>query len=71
MKAYEEMLPANSQNNAPWFVIPADDKWFARVAIAAIIYKEFEKMKFSYPVIGKEGRDALQKAKQKLLAEKG
>jgi PPK2 family polyphosphate:nucleotide phosphotransferase len=71
MNAYEEMLPATSQNNAPWFVIPADDKWFARVAIAAIIYKEFEKMKFSYPVIGKEGRDALQKAKQKLLAEKG
>ena len=70
MRAYEEMLPATSQVNAPWFVIPADDKWFARVSIAAIIDREFEKMKFSYPIVDKEAREALLKAKQQLLKEK-
>jgi len=70
MKAYEEMLSATSQPDAPWFVIPADDKWFARLAIAAIIYREFEKMKFSYPVIDKAAKADLQKAKQLLMAEK-
>jgi PPK2 family polyphosphate:nucleotide phosphotransferase len=70
MKAYEEMLSATSQPDAPWFVIPADDKWFARLAIASIIYREFEKMKFSYPVIDKAAKAELQKAKQQLMAEK-
>ena len=70
MKAYEEMLSATSQPDAPWFVIPADDKWFARLAIAAIIYREFEKMKFTYPAVDKAAKAELQKAKQMLLAEK-
>ncbi len=70
MEAYEEMLSATSLPNAPWFVIPADDKWFARLSIAAIIYREFEKMKFSYPVVDKAGKAELQKAKKILNAEK-
>jgi PPK2 family polyphosphate:nucleotide phosphotransferase len=70
MNAYEEMLSATSQPEAPWFVIPSDDKWFARLSIAAIIYREFEKMKFSYPVVGKAAKADLQKAKQLLMAEK-
>jgi PPK2 family polyphosphate:nucleotide phosphotransferase len=70
MRSYEEMLTATSQTDAPWFVIPADDKWFARLSIATIIFREFEKMKFRYPVISKEEKAGLQKAKQMLLAEK-
>jgi len=70
MKAYEEMLGATSQKDAPWFVIPADDKWFARLTIAAIIYREFEKMKFTYPELDKSAKAELQKAKQILMAEK-
>ncbi len=70
MEAYEEMLSATSVLHAPWFVIPADDKWFARLSIAAIIYREFEKMKFSYPVVDKAGKVELQKAKKILNAEK-
>jgi len=70
MKAYEEMLGATSQKDAPWFVIPADDKWFARLTIAAIIYREFEKMKFTYPELDKNAKAELQKAKQILMAEK-
>lgn len=70
MASYEAMLSATSVSDAPWFVIPADDKWFARLAIAAIIYREFEKLKISYPVVDKAAKAELQKAKQILLSEK-
>jgi PPK2 family polyphosphate:nucleotide phosphotransferase len=70
MNAYEEMLGKCSQDNAPWFVIPADDKWFARLSIAAIIYKQFQKLNFSYPVLDAKSRKELAQAKVQLLAEK-
>ena len=68
-KAYEEMLVNTSKEYAPWFVIPADDKWFTRLAIAGIIYREFEKLNLNYPNIGKEQKDALAKAREQLTNE--
>ncbi len=69
MRAYEAMLPATSTEHAPWFVIPADDKWFARLSMAAIIYQEFEKLNLSYPVVSEAQKAALQEIKKELLAE--
>jgi PPK2 family polyphosphate:nucleotide phosphotransferase len=69
MKAYEEMLAACSKENAPWFVIPADDKWFARLSIAAIIYRQFQKLKFSYPELDAKGKKDLELARKMLIAE--
>jgi PPK2 family polyphosphate:nucleotide phosphotransferase len=69
-KAYEEALSATSTEYAPWFVIPADDKWYARLSIAAIIYREFEKLEFSYPTVSEKQKEELQKAKAHLLGEK-
>jgi PPK2 family polyphosphate:nucleotide phosphotransferase len=68
-KAYEEALSATSTEYAPWFVIPADDKWFARLAIAAIIYRQFGKLKLNYPVVSEQQKQELQKAKLKLMSE--
>ena len=70
MEAYEEMLSATSQQHAPWFVLPADDKWFTRLCIAAIIYFQFERLKLSYPTVSKEQKAKLQEAKRQLLSEK-
>ena len=69
MKAYEDMLSHCSHDHAPWFVIPADDKWFARLSIAAIIYKQFQKLKFSYPELDAKVKKELELAKKMLLAE--
>mgnify|MGYP002785323085 FL=1 len=69
-KAYEDALSATSTENSPWFVIPADDKWFARLSIAAIIYRQFEKLELSYPTVSEKQREELQKAKAHLLGEK-
>ena len=51
MKAYEEMLGATSTEHAPWYVLPADDKWFTRLCLGAIIYAEFEKLGLEYPTV--------------------
>jgi len=57
-KANEEMLPATSTRDAPWYVIPADDKWYARAAVADIISFNLTAMDLRYPVIDEE-REAL------------
>lgn len=69
MKAYEEMLSATSTDYAPWYVLPADDKWFTRLCLGAIIFFEFEKLGLSYPVVSADQIKKLQAVKQELLAE--
>ncbi|MFM7859770.1 MAG: polyphosphate kinase 2 family protein, partial [Flammeovirgaceae bacterium] len=68
-RAYSEALSATSTEHAPWFVIPADDKWYARLAIASIIARQFEKLDIRYPVLSPSQKTELQKAKLKLIAE--
>lgn len=68
-KAFEEAIQRTTQNHAPWYVIPADDKWYARLAIAAIIYKEFERLELSYPIVSETQKAELQKARLVLMGE--
>lgn len=68
-KAYGEALSATSTDYAPWYVIPADDKWFTRLAIAAIIAEKFSTLKMNYPVVNQSQKEELQKAKVELMTE--
>jgi len=68
-KAYEQAMGETSTEHAPWFVIPADDKWYARLAIASIITKQFDKLELSYPIVSQAQKLELQKAKVQLLDE--
>lgn len=68
-KAFEQAIHATTQNHAPWYIIPADDKWYARLAIAAIIYKEFERLELSYPSVTESQKAELQKARLVLMSE--
>jgi len=67
--AYEEMLSHTSTTHAPWHVIPADRKWFTRVAIANIIVKTLESMKLKYPELNEHQRTQLEEAKTLLEQE--
>ncbi len=69
MKAYEEAINETSKKHAPWFVIPADDKWFARVTAIQIIIDALERMDLKYPVLSEKDQAALQEAKAKLESE--
>ena len=68
-KAFETAISETTQTHAPWYVIPADDKWYARLAIAAIIYKEFERLNLSYPTVSPTQKEELQKARTVLMSE--
>jgi PPK2 family polyphosphate:nucleotide phosphotransferase len=67
--AYEELLSKTSSAQAPWFIIPADNKWSARLAISEIIQQEFESLKIHYPKVSKAQKEELLKAKEILLSE--
>lgn len=68
-KAYEDAISETSTDFAPWFVIPADDKWFARLTIASVISHYFERLDMTYPKVTEKQKAELQKAKRQLMAE--
>ncbi|MDB5122310.1 MAG: Polyphosphate kinase 2 [Mucilaginibacter sp.] len=69
MKAYEKAIQETATGQSPWYVIPADKKWFTRIAISSIILETMMKLKLEYPVLAKEEKEKLADAKQALLAE--
>jgi len=69
MAAYEDMLEQTSTERAPWYVIPADHKWFMRMAAADIIVSTLEKLKPEYPTITEEKRRELEAARKALEQE--
>jgi len=69
IRAYEAMLPATSTKHSPWYVIPADDKWFAHLCISTIADRVFGNLKSEYPVPDEEKKKGLAQAKKSLLAE--
>ena len=67
--AYEDAISSTSTKRAPWYVIPADDKWFTRLAVATVIKKEFEGLRLSYPVVSPLERKEQLKARRALMRE--
>lgn len=70
MKAYEQMIEHTSTEKSPWYVIPADDKPYARIAVASAVINAMDSLDFAYPEVSKEKIDELQQVKQILLSEK-
>lgn len=66
MDAYEECLSATSTKEAPWYVVPADDKKNARLVVAQVLLDLLEELKMSYPELSEERRGELQKIRQEL-----
>lgn len=69
MNAYEEAINETSRDCAPWFVIPADHKWFARVAAIQIIIDAMEKMNLKFPTLSDKATAGLDDAKKELENE--
>jgi PPK2 family polyphosphate:nucleotide phosphotransferase len=63
MNAYPEAIEATSTDRSPWYIIPADKKWFTRLAVSEVIVQKLESLELSYPVITEEQRAELQDAK--------
>jgi PPK2 family polyphosphate:nucleotide phosphotransferase len=63
MKAYEKMIEATTSEEAPWFVIPADHKWFTRLAVADVIVETLEGLDLHFPEVSEAQRQELQRAR--------
>lgn len=70
MKAYEQAINETSTEYAPWFVIPADQKWFSRVAAIQIIIDKLQEMNPQFPKLSDKEKSALEESKVKLESEK-
>jgi Polyphosphate kinase 2 (PPK2) len=68
-KAFSEMLSATSTRWAPWYVIPADHKWFARICASAVIVHTLVEIDPQYPVVSADRRQQLQAVRAELEAE--
>lgn len=69
MNAYEEMFNATSTEWAPWYIIPADHKWFTRTAVADIIVAKLKSLDLKYPELSAAHKQELFEAKEMLNAE--
>jgi PPK2 family polyphosphate:nucleotide phosphotransferase len=70
MSAYEELIKHTATKNAPWYVVPADNKAFARIVVASAIINTLDSIGLEYPKVGKEKIAELAQIKEELLAEK-
>jgi PPK2 family polyphosphate:nucleotide phosphotransferase len=70
MNAYEDMIIKTSTKKSPWYVVPADNKSYARIVIASAIIKALDELGLEYPVVSKEKVAELQGIKKMLLEEK-
>lgn len=69
LHAYEEMIQHTSAPHAPWYVIPADHKWFTRLAVADAIIDTLEGLQLSYPTITPQKQEEIQTARTMLAEE--
>ncbi|HEX9927502.1 MAG TPA: PPK2 family polyphosphate kinase [Pyrinomonadaceae bacterium] len=70
ISAYEEAIEATSTEIAPWYIIPADNRWFSHVAIARILVEKLEAMNPSMPEMSKDDKREMKEAKKKLENER-
>jgi PPK2 family polyphosphate:nucleotide phosphotransferase len=69
--AYEDMFNHTSTEWAPWYIVPADHKWFTRLAVAAVLYNTMKNLNLAYPIVSEQQKQALLAAKEELEREDG
>ena len=69
-RAYEEMIQRTATKHAPWYVIPADNKWFTRLAVASAIIEALNGLNLAFPDVDKAKKKELEAVRASLLAQK-
>ena len=70
MEAYEDAIRNSASEHAPWFVVPADNKWFTRLVVAAAIVDALQDLNLAYPTVDAAKRRELAGARALLMKEK-
>jgi polyphosphate kinase 2 (PPK2 family) len=69
-RAYEDMIRETAAEHAPWYVVPADHKWFSRLVVAGAIIDALEDLNLQYPVVTPEQKRELAAARRALMRER-
>ena len=69
MRAFEEAIQATAAKQAPWFVVPADNKWFTRLVVAAAVVEALENLDLAYPKVDAAKEKELEGAREALSRE--
>jgi len=69
-EAYEDTIRNTATKHAPWYVVPCDKKWFARLVVAGALADQMEALDLQFPTVSEEDKKAIEKAHAELLAEK-
>jgi PPK2 family polyphosphate:nucleotide phosphotransferase len=69
MDAYEDTIRHTASKHAPWYVVPADNKWFTRLVVASAIVTNLNALDLDYPKLDQEGVKALEEARKSLAAD--
>jgi len=67
--AYEEMISNTSTEHAPWYVVPADNKWFTRLVVSTVVVETLESLDLAYPKVNDAKRKELEAAKKVLISK--
>jgi hypothetical protein len=67
MEAYEQMIQETATKDAPWYVVPADNKWFTRFVVAGAVIETLASLDLAYPKVDEVKLKELAAAKKKLL----
>jgi PPK2 family polyphosphate:nucleotide phosphotransferase len=70
MHAYEKAIKATASKRAPWFVVPADNKWFTRLVVAAAVVEAVEKLNLTYPRLSPQKTEELRAIRTMLVRER-
>ncbi len=68
-ECYQEVIRKTSTSKAPWYVVPADKKWFARLVISEVVVQTLEGLKLKFPSLGRTELKQLEESKRKLMEE--
>lgn len=69
-EAYEEMIQNTATKHAPWYVVPADNKWYTHLIVGSVIISALEKLDLSFPLLDHAKKKELENARDSLLSEK-
>ena len=69
VQAYEQMLMRTSTKYAPWYIVPADHKWFTRLVIAELVVEALQSLDLAFPAVAKPQLEALAEARRRLESE--
>ena len=71
MAAYEEMIRHTATPHAPWYVVPADHKWFTRAVVATVVANTLSALRLNFPTVKREKRRELEVVRRALERERG